>query len=141
MRAIQFLHIAVLFTCMNTLAGAEADLKVIAHPEFPLMEISALELRSVFLGVKTTVKDGAKVAPVLEKGGPLLAAFSREYLGKSDVALQTYYRSLIFAGKGSMPASFKTDSEVIDYVARTPGAIGFVHEAADCPGVKILRVK
>jgi len=37
--------------------------------------------------------------PVLEKGGAAHEAFVKEYLGKTDTALQTYYRGLVFMGR------------------------------------------
>jgi ABC-type phosphate transport system substrate-binding protein len=81
------------------------------------------------------------VEPVLEKGGATHEAFIKEYLGKSDSALQTYYRSLVFTGKASMPKTLGTDADVVGYVAKTKGAIGYVGAEADTTGVKTLEVK
>jgi hypothetical protein len=65
----------------------------------------------------------------------------KEYLGKTDSALQTYYRSLVFTGKASMPKMLGTDADVVGYVAKTKGAVGYVDSAADTTGVKTLEVK
>jgi ABC-type phosphate transport system substrate-binding protein len=51
-----------------------------------------------------------------------------------------YYRSLMFSGKALIPKSFKSDSEVIEYVAKTKGAIGYVASSADVAAVKTLKV-
>jgi hypothetical protein len=77
----------------------------------------------------------------MESNNILLNAFAKACLGKSGPALQTYYRSLVFSGKWSMPLSFASDAAVIAYVGRTPGAIGYVHDAAESSGVKTLRVR
>ena len=55
--------------------------------------MSADELKGVFLATKTTLSDGSHVEPVIVKGGPVHEAFLKAYLGKSDAALETYYRS------------------------------------------------
>jgi hypothetical protein len=118
-----------------------ADMKIIANPSVAAVSISVDELKGVFLVTKTSLSDGSHVEPVLEKGGPLHDAFIKEYLGKTDSALQTYYRSLVFTGKGAMPKILGTDSDVIAYVANTKGAIGYVSAGASATGVKVLKVK
>lgn len=118
-----------------------ADLKVIANTSVGATSVSVDELKGVFLATKTTLSDGSHVEPVLAKGGPTHEAFLKEYLGKSDSALQTYYRSLVFTGKASMPKMLGAEAEVVAYVAKTKGAIGYVSSAVGAAGVKTLEVK
>jgi len=75
------------------------------------------------------------------KSGAAHEAFVKQYLGKTDAALETYYRSLVFTGKGSMPKALASDAEVVSYVAKTKGAIGYVSAGAGTEGVKALEVK
>jgi ABC-type phosphate transport system substrate-binding protein len=121
--------------------ASAADFKVVANPSVKASEISLDDLKSVFLGTRTSLPDGSQVEPVLAKGGATHEAFLKEYLGKSDSALSTYYRSLVFTGKGAMPKSLESDAEIAAYVARTKGAIGYVSAAATAPGTKTLDVK
>ena len=127
--------------CLAGQAARAADLKVIANSSVGASAISADELKGVFLATKTSLSDGSHVEPVLEKGGPTHEAFVKEYLGKTDAALQTYYRSLVFTGKASMPKTLGADAEVVAYVAKTKGAIGYVGAGASTAGVKTLEVK
>jgi len=124
---------------MNNLVAA--DVKVIANPSVGASSVSAEELKSVFLITKTSLSDGSHVEPVLQKGGTAHEAFVKEYLGKNDSALQTYYRSLVFTGKASMPKTVAADADVVAYVAKTKGAIGYVSAGASTAGVKTLDVK
>lgn len=117
-----------------------ADFKVIANPAVGVSSVSADDLKAVFLGTKSSLGD-AHVVPVLEKSGSAHEAFLKECVGKSDAALSTYYRSLVFTGKGTMPKSFGSDAEVIEYVAKTKGAIGYVGAATAPGGVKTIDVK
>ena len=118
-----------------------ADVVVIANPGVSVSAVSAEELKAVFLLTKSALSDGSRAEPVLEKGGPAHDAFLSQYLGKTDAALQTYYRSLVFTGKGSMPKMLASDAEVIAYVAKTKGAVGYVRADAGTTGVKVLSVK
>ena len=117
-----------------------ADIKVIANSSVSSSSISTDELKDVFLLTKNSF-GGGHAEPVLEKGGAAHEAFVKSYLGKSDTALQTYYRSLVFTGKASMPKTLGTDADVVAYVAKTKGAIGYVSAGASTEGVKTLEVK
>jgi ABC-type phosphate transport system substrate-binding protein len=118
-----------------------ADLKIIANPSVGASSISADELKGVFLATKSSLGDGSHVEPVLEKGGPTHEAFLKEFVGKTDSAFETYYRSLVFTGKASMPKTAASDAEMVTYVAKTKGAIGYVSAGASTTGVKTLDIK
>lgn len=145
MRSLQKRFVsAYLGLCLTavTLAGTGVtDVKVIANPSIAASAVSAAELKSVFLAMSTSLGDGSRVEPVLEKSGATHEAFVRHYLEKTDSALQIYYRSLVFTGKASMPKMLGSDAQVVAYVARTRGAIGYVSAAASTAGVKTLEVK
>lgn len=134
------LNIGLLAVCAGASALA-ADIKIIANPNVAVSSVSADELKSIFLLTKTSLSDGSHVEPVLEKAGPAHAAFLKEFIGKTDNALETYYRSLVFTGKASMPKMVASDAEVASYVAKTKGAIGYVSAGAGASGVKTLEVK
>jgi len=141
MKRLQILLIAA---GVSIVAGGNAfagDVKVIANSNISASSVSSEELKRVFLATKTSLDDGSHVEPVLEKDGPAHEAFLKDYVGKSDAALTTYYRSLVFTGKGSMPKVLASDAEVVAYVAKTKGAIGYVSAGAAVAGVKVLEVK
>ena len=119
----------------------EAKVAIIVNPAVKIHEISADDLKSVFLGTKTSLRDGTHLQPVLERGGPAHAAFLKQYLIKTDTALQTYYRSLVFSGKWVMPTTLASDAQVVSYVERTRGAIGYINPASVSEGVKTVEVR
>lgn len=118
-----------------------AEVKVIANTSVTASDISVDDLKHVFLMTKSSLADGSHVEPVVEKGGAAHEAFLKDYVGKTDAALETYYRSLVFTGKGAMPKTLASDAEVMAYVAKTKGAIGYVSASAALAGVKQLEVK
>ena len=129
---------AVLVISGNALA---AELKVIANSSVSASSVSAEELKNVFLETSNSLSDGSHVQPVLAKGGAAHEAFLKRYLDKSDPALQAYYRSLVFTGKAPMPKELASDAEIVAYVAKTKGAIGYISADASTAGVKTLTVK
>jgi hypothetical protein len=132
---------AALIALASGSTPAAGSVKIIANMSVKSDSISSDDLKGVYMQEKSSLSDGSSVEPVLEKDGPTHEAFVKEYLGKSDSALQTYYRSQVFTGKGSMPKSVGTDAEMVAYVAKTKGAIGYVAAGATADGVKTLDVK
>ena len=120
---------------------AAADVKIIANESVGASSVSADELKAVFLATKSSLSDGSHVVPVLQKGGAAHEAFLKLYLGKTDIALQTYYRTLVFTGRASMPKTLGADAEVVAYVAKTKGSIAYVAADAPTDGTKTLETK
>ncbi len=137
------LRILLLTAAAGWLASSAvaADIKLIGNASIGASSVSTEDLKGVFLGTKTSLSDGSRVEPVLAKGGAAHEAFLKEYLGKTDAALQTYFRSLVFTGKGSMLKAFGSDTEIAAYVASHKGAVGYVSAGASVSAVKILDVK
>lgn len=139
MRHLHYLLLAA--AAIGAATASAADIKVIANVSVGVASVSAEELKGVFLATKTSLSDGSHVEPVLLKSGAAHEAFLKSYVGKSDSALETYYRSLVFTGKGSMPKSFASDAEVVAFVEKTKGAIGYVAAGAGVGGAKVLDLK
>lgn len=131
-----------LFFCLFLGCGITKaqDVVVVANKSVKASEVSGDEIRDVFSGDKSSFKDGSHVVPVTLKSGPAHEAFLKKFLGKSDSAFRAAWRSLVFTGQGTMPKTFDTETALLEYVAATPGAVGYV---AKDPGdaVKKLSVK
>jgi hypothetical protein len=118
-----------------------ADIQVIANPSVKSASVSVDELKNVFLGNTSSLADGSKVEPVLAESGAAHDEFLKDVVGKSAPALKNHLKTLVFTGKGSMPKSFASEADIVKYVAKTPGAIGYVSGAADASGVKKVALK
>lgn len=119
---------------------AAADVQIIANPSFGTAELSAGEVKDIFLGTRTAVA-GIDVVPVLANAGAAHDVFLKTYVGKSDQGLRNHFKSLVFTGKGSMPRSFASDAEIVRYVAGTKGAIGYISGSADAGAAKKISVR
>lgn len=128
------------FVILATLKVFAGDVKVIANPSVRAESISSIELKRVFLLQSRTLKNGSNITPVLQRSGPAHEAFLQQYLDRSSDEIRIYYQGLVFTGKGSFPRQFNSDAEVVAYIARTPGAIGYVSGAASTQGVDVLSV-
>lgn len=131
--------VAIVLLWLAPMAHA-GDLKVVANPNVSVSTVSSGDLQSIFL-LDLDSLAGSHVEPVLAKAGAAHESFLKDYLGKDDPALRAYYRGLLFSGKATMPKYFDTDADVVAYVAKTKGAVGYVNSGANTAGVKVLTVK
>jgi ABC-type phosphate transport system substrate-binding protein len=122
-------------------AHAQAQAIVIANPSVKASDVSKGELRDVFTGAASSLKDGSHVTPVLLKGGAVNDEFLTTYVGKNDTAFRASWRSLVFSGQATMPKSLDSEAAVVDYVAHNAGAIGYISSATPHEGVKVLAVR
>lgn len=135
----RFAFVAVIGLLNLPVLAAASDVQVIANSSLPLSSISASDLKRIFLGSTTTVAGGTHVEPVLAAGGAH-EVFLKQYVGKTDAMLRTRFKALVFTGRGSMPKSFDSEAEVVGYVAKTRGAIGYVSASTPTTSVKKLTV-
>lgn len=142
MKKTQLFFLFVL-VALASLVGqpASAQVAVIANPSVKATAASKSELSDLFTGASSSLGGDSHVVPVLLKGGAANDAFLSAYIGKSDAAFRTGWRSLVFTGQGSMPKTVDSEAAMVEYVAATPGAIGYVSKAAANDKVKTLTIK
>lgn len=117
-------------------ARADGNLVVIAHA--PLPGVDAETVRRIFTG-RTIELDGQALRPVnLSAGHPLRRRFLASLLQQSDDDYVAYWTVRRYIGKGTPPRELADPAEVIDFVRRTPGAIGYLDAADLKPGTTVL---
>lgn len=116
------------------------DVIVVVNKQTSISQITISQLREIFTGTRSRFTDGGRALPVLLKGGPVHEVFLHHYLGESPAEFRTRWRKAVFTGEGSMPKEFGTEAAILEYVAATPGAIGYVSRISDPDAVKTLMV-
>jgi len=127
-------------------ADATPGFRLVVSPESSLTSLRRAEVARIFLRKQSRWKDGRDALPVDQSArSPVRAAFSKDVLAVEGLekisAVEGYWRQQIFSGRGTPPAIKASDAEVLQYVASTPGAVGYVSESASVAGVKTLTVK
>ena len=91
---------------------------------------------------KTRWADDAKITFVILNDKETYKLFLKDYVGRTYPQYQNYWKQQVFNGKGRMPLAFKDPAELIDFLAHTPGSIGFARSADVSPDqVNILTVE
>jgi hypothetical protein len=114
------------------------DVVLVANKGVQISEIRAADLRAIFMGAKTRFADGSHAVPVTLKGGPAHEVFLKNHVGESPDEFRAQWRKAVFTGQGAMPKAFDSESALIEYVAATPGALGYVSRISSPDKVKCL---
>ncbi|WP_337842656.1 phosphate ABC transporter substrate-binding protein [Rheinheimera sp.] len=117
--------------------AAFANVAVIVHPSNGAA-VSQDDLNKIYTGRSKSFADGKAAEAVnLADSVAVRADFDQKALGRSSSQMKAYWSKLVFTGKGTPPKELASEQEVLDYVAKTPGAIGYVSAGAVNANVKV----
>jgi hypothetical protein len=122
--------------------AAAGDLAVIVHPGNPLGEVSATELRAMFLQDRLFWADGGRIYLVLPAAGTrekrtLLSAIYR----RDDAALQKFWLEKLYRGEiTAFPRVAPSSPAARLLVARARYAISVAELSSVDGTVKVLRI-
>ncbi|MEO8035446.1 MAG: hypothetical protein ABI837_13505 [Acidobacteriota bacterium] len=103
--------------------------------------LSSRDVAALFLKKKTSWENGTPVMPVvLSDSAAATTAFDTEILRRSANAIRAYWQQEIFSGRDVPPLEEPGDQEVVNFVQKNPGAIGFISANAPHAGVKVVSV-
>ncbi len=135
------------FLVLNFLSATDScadDLVVVCNSSVPVDSISKSDIQRIFLGKKTEWIGGNRIVFALlsDKGetGEITSRFLQDFLNKTPTQYKNYWKKMVFTGKGKTPKSFKTSSELIDFISRTAGAVGYVPAGANIDSVSTIQV-
>ena len=115
---------------------------LVCNPENRVSKVERRFVQDAFLKKVTTWPTGDRAHPVdLPPSSPVRRQFSEEVLRRSVTAVRIFWEQRIFAGRDLPPPEVANDAEVIRFVMRDRGAIGYVSAGAHLDGVKVLTLK
>jgi ABC-type phosphate transport system substrate-binding protein len=126
-----------------TPSTAADEFVVVVHPSVAGASVRRADLASVFLRKATRWGTGTLAVPVDQSGtSAVRKAFSDSVLGMPVGTAVQYWQKQMFAANPLRPPAVKgSDAEVIAFVEKTEGAVGYVSKATALPaGVKSLAL-
>jgi ABC-type phosphate transport system substrate-binding protein len=116
---------------------------VIVHPSVAGTQVHRHDLAGVFLKKVSRWGDRSPAQPVdLSGTSPVRQAFSQAVLEMPVATVVQYWQKQMFGSAPVPPPPVKSsDAEVIAFVSRTAGAVGYVSPGAPLPpGVRAIAV-
>jgi hypothetical protein len=104
-------------------------------------EMKQSELKAVLMGEKQRWKNGKRIVIALMKTNTALGkTTSSKIYDMSGDELNKYWLALVFQGKAQAPVFFTSVSDLENFVAQNPGAIGIVDKPVASTEVRAVMI-
>ena len=134
--------LAVVVALPRAPAADSAGFQVIVHPSNPITVLDRRFVVDAFLKKVTRWPHDEVIRPAdLESDSPVRRRFSEQLLKRSVAAVKTYWQQLVFSGRDVPPPELDGDWQVVRFVLKHPGAIGYVSAGASLEGTKVVMVR
>jgi len=136
-------HFITVFLASVVLAvtARAADYQLIANADAGSATVSKEDVKNVLLGNKVKWDNGTVVKLAVLGGGPAHDKVISDFTARTSDQFDKYWKKQVFTGKGVMPEVMADDAAMVAYVAKNPGAFGYVSAGAKTDGVKPLAVQ
>lgn len=116
--------------------------EIVTNPGVSEKVLSVNSLRSIFSMHLKTWPNGTKIRVfVLSDDDQLHRIVSKEKLNVFPYQLRSNWDRLVFSGTGQAPVRVNSIEEMLDKIANTPGAIGYLWRANINENVNVLEIK
>lgn len=134
-----FLILLLAIGCFCGAATGE-DVAVVAHKNVPESNLSSSRLLDFYTGdIKSWSNGDPVVVFDLKEKGPTRDSFY-SWLGKSPTRMKSIWMKKLLSGEGDPPEALDTEEEIVERVATTPGAVGFVRISLASEQVTTLNI-
>lgn len=140
---VQFM-MAVLTVCGLVVCGMMPDasageVMIIANPSVPASSLDPDAIKNIFLGKTAKWDNNDMVTIVVSEQSDVHKDFLDKYIKRTENQFSNVWRQNLFTGKGKQPVKVTSIDELVDYVSKTKGAIGYISSDATLPAeVKVL---
>lgn len=118
-----------------TVITVNAQISVIANKSVS-ETVNVTKVGNIYSLTATKWSDGSKIV-VLDNGSNAKSDFYKG-IGKDQASLKKEWMKKQLTGEAKAPESLSSDDEVLNKVASTPGAIGYVKSSSVNGTVKVL---
>ena len=123
------------------LKAQSSSLTVISNQNGSPSSLKFSELKSIFMGEQQRWKSGTKITIALMKTNtPAGKIASQKIYGMSSDELNKFWLALVFQGKAQAPNFFSSASELENFVAQNPGAIGILDKPIPDFEIKAIMI-
>jgi len=117
-----------------------SQVAVIAHKSVPVDTIKKSELLDFYTAdIKKWINGEKVIVNDLKPKGEVKKIFYK-FLGKTPSRMKSIWLKNMLSGEGDPPEALKSEEEMLEKIAATPGAIGFLSHTKVDNNVKTLIV-
>ncbi len=134
----------LLFQCFLAFpvsAASAAEFIFIANRSIMQSHLAKDEIRYIYLGRKKQWDDGSKITFVVLKSKMYYQNFLLDFLGKTPEQFNHYWQQNVFTGNGQMPPAFDNAKDVLDFISKNEGSMGYVPEGVHIGDLKKIEIR
>ena len=117
-----------------------ADILMIAHPDVQSESLDRATVADMYRQRKTKWDSGETIRVVMLKKGATHETFVRDFVKTTPAKLKKLWKKVVFTGAGTPPKILKSEAALIEFVAETEGAIGYIDAATPHEDVKEISI-
>jgi len=122
-----FVKVLTILLIVQLNAQEKFTFKIIVNKSNTIEAIDIEELQKIFLKKQIKWVDGDLILPVdLNETSKSRDEFTEKVHNKRISAIKAYWQKQIFTGRGVPPPEKSSEKEVLEYVEKNEGAIGYV---------------
>ncbi len=119
--------------------SAFPDVLIVTNPGTEVASLKKKDIKDIFTGKKTRWNNGGKIVIAILESPGVHKEFLWEFVRKTPSQFRNYWRRKVFTGEGKLPKSFRSEAELVDFVAGTKGAVGYISSPAKTR-VKVIKI-
>jgi len=115
---------------------------IVVNKSNPVKTVDIEQIKKIFLKKMTKWEDGSKIYPVdLNETSSVRKKFTKTVHKKSVSAIKAYWQKQIFTGRGVPPPEKANDKELLEYVGKNEGSIGYVSKARSIEKYEVKQIR
>lgn len=128
----------LVFLCLTTYF-VFPEVLVITNQDTQISSLKKKEIKDIFTGRRSRWNDSGKIIIATLQDSEVHQEFLREFVKKTPSQFRNFWRRKVFTGEGKLPKTFNSEAKLINFVARTKGAVGYISTPTNKP-VKVISV-
>lgn len=136
------LLLLTLFVLPPTYAD-ESSVYVVAHTNTNIIKLSSAQLRKIVSMRQTVWPNGQPIVVyTLDSNNPVHQTLCIDLLNMFPYQVERLWEKLAYSGLGEKPINVESEKKMLEFIAKTPGAIGYVSDISKLTSLhKIIVVE
>ncbi len=127
--------------CLLPASVVCADIFIIGNKNVANYELSAKEIREIFLGKQKRWSDNKEIKVVLLDKSEVHKEFIEKHIHRSSNQFKNWWFNRVYTGKDRFPEAFDTEEDLMEYVSKTDGAVGYVSSIKSIDStIKVFKI-
>jgi ABC-type phosphate transport system substrate-binding protein len=116
---------------------------VVVHASNPVTRLTQDQVSRIFLRKVTVWENKKPILPVDQTADAAVRrTFTKRIHQRTIAAVQTFWQQQTFAGIAVAPPERSSDADVLNYIRKYPGAIGYVRAGVPLgPAIKAINIQ